>query len=248
MALPGSMVCMQLTAHPQARPQQQYRERLLQEVLSYRPGSVLEVGSGSGAFLRSAAASGVPLHGIDPDATRVRELESEGFDVQTGVAQALPFDAGSFDVVVFSYTAHHIADWPAALSEALRVCRRGVVVLGPWYDERIPSQATALAFDRWCKQIDRANGMVHNDCLDAQALLGAQTPKHAGLSVRYEYMLALLELGVPALEEAAAAQLAEASEPERWRPALAGILSSAHANGYSDDGAILLAITKYSQP
>jgi SAM-dependent methyltransferase len=159
----------------------------------------------------------------------------------------LPFEAESIDLVVFSYTAHHIANWPAALSEALRVSRRGVVVLDPWYDERIPSQATALAFDRWCKRIDRANGMVHNDCLDAQALLGADTLARPGLRVKYEYMLALSELGVPALEEAATAQLAAAQEPERWRLALAGILNAAQATGYSDDGAILLAITKYSE-
>jgi hypothetical protein len=60
-------------------------------------------------------------------------------------------------------------------------------------------------------------------------------------------MLALSELGVPALEEAATAQLAAAQEPERWRLALAGILNAAQATGYSDDGAILLAITKYSE-
>ncbi|HEV8689437.1 MAG TPA: class I SAM-dependent methyltransferase [Ideonella sp.] len=240
---PGSIARMPPTIGPQAR----YRDRLLQEVLSHRPSQVLEVGSGSGAFLRSAASSGPKLQGIDPDASSVRKLREEGFDVQVGVAESLPFEAESIDLVVFSYTAHHIANWPAALSEALRVSRRGVVVLDPWYDERIPSQATALAFDRWCKRIDRANGMVHNDCLDAQALLGADTLARPGLRVKYEYMLALSELGVPALEEAATAQLAAAQEPERWRLALAGILNAAQATGYSDDGAILLAITKYSE-
>jgi len=231
---------MQPTISPQAR----YRARLLAEVLSHQPRSVLEVGCGSGTFLRSAAISGLKLHGIDPDATSVRKLQEEGFDVQIGVAQALPFEAASFDLVVFSYTAHHIANWAAALSEALRVCCVGVVVLDPWYDERIPSQATALAFDRWCKRIDRAGGMVHNDCLDAAALLDADTLARRDLRVKYEYMLWLSELGVSALEAAAEAQLAEAREPALWRPALAGILHTAHASGYSDDGAILLAITR----
>lgn len=233
--------------HVTTRPQAQYRDRLLREVISYRPVSVLEVGCGGGAFLRSAASSGLELHGIDPDSTLVGQIQEEGFVAQVGIAEALPFQTASFDVAVFSYTAHHIANWAAALSEALRVCRLGVVVLDPWYDDRIPSQATARAFDRWCKCIDRSNGMVHNDCLDAAALLGADTLVRPDLSVKYEYMLSLSELGVSGLEAATAAKLAEAQDPARWRPALEVILHSSHASGFSDDGAILLAIARHSE-
>jgi SAM-dependent methyltransferase len=195
-------------------------------------------------FLRSAAASGIKVRGVDPDVAAVSKLQDDGLDAQVAAAEALPFPDAGFDLVVFSYTAHHIADWAAALSEALRVCRIGVVVLDPWYDDRIPSQATARAFDRWCKCIDRANGIVHNDCLDAAALIGERALTRRDLHVQYEYILSLKELGVPALEAAAAAQLAQAREPERWRAALADILHAARANGFSDDGAVLLTAIK----
>ncbi|MGL4576742.1 MAG: class I SAM-dependent methyltransferase, partial [Burkholderiaceae bacterium] len=165
-------------------PQAQYRERLLSEVISFRPQSILEVGCGSGAFLRSAATLGVSLQGLDPDAALVRKIQSEGFTAQVGVAEDLPFKEASVDVVVFSYTAHHIYDWPKALAEALRVCRLGVVVLDPWYDDKFSSQLNTRAFDEWSKSIDRANGMVHNDCLDAQALLSTEVLARADLFIK----------------------------------------------------------------
>lgn len=222
----------------------EYREQLLREVVSFEPSSLLEVGCGSGTFLRSVNSLGIALCGIDPDAESVRKLESEGFSVQMGVAEALPYPDAAYDLVVFSYTAHHIGNWPGALAEALRVARLGVVVLDPWFDASIPSQSVALAFDRWCKAIDRSNGLVHTDCLDAGTLLGTLVHTSGGHLIRYEYLLTLYELGVPYLQQAASEQLAKALRPEPWQVELEDILRSAHAHGCSDNGAILLVVSK----
>ena len=163
-----------------------------------------------------------------------------------GVAEALPYPDAAYDLVVFSYTAHHIGNWPAALAEALRVARLGVLVLDPWFDAKIPSQSVALAFDRWCKAIDRSNGLVHTDCLDATALLGSLVHTSGTHLVRYEYLLTLYELGVPYLEQAVSEQLAGAAQPETWRTESEQILRRAHAHGVSDNGAILLVVSKRS--
>jgi SAM-dependent methyltransferase len=231
---------MQTTIHPQVL----YRERLVRAVLAYRPTEVLEVGCGGGTFLRSAPLKDITLRGIDTDPDSIRKLRSEGFAVEVGAAEALPFESNSFDVVVFSYTVHHIADWPRALAEALRVSRLAVVILDPWYDERIPSQANTSAFDRWCKLIDRSNGMVHNDCLDAAAILNLRTPLTSHLSVTYEYVLILSPVEVSSFEEAAIEKLAGSKDPERWQPGLTEILNAAAQDGFSEDGAVLLSITK----
>jgi SAM-dependent methyltransferase len=224
----------------------EYREHLLREVASFDPTSLLEVGCGEGTFLRLAASLGAALHGIDPHAESVRKLQGEGFSVQTGVAEALPYPDAAHDLVAFSYSAHHIGNWPKALAEALRVARLGVLVLDPWFDANIPSQSVALAFDRWCKAIDRSNGIVHADCLDTTALLGTLVHNSGGYLVRYEYLLTLYELGVPYLQQAASEQIARALHPDLWQKESEEILRSAQVHGFSDNGAILLVISKRS--
>jgi SAM-dependent methyltransferase len=231
---------MQTPIHPQGF----YRERLALAVHSYQPTDVLEVGCGGGTFLRSMESKAVKVFGIDPDPVLIEKLRSEGFAAEVGSAESLPFKANSFDVVVFSYTAHHIANWSQALKEAVRVSRQAVVILDPWYDERIPSQASTSAFDRWCKLIDRSNGMVHNDCQDAAAMLEPLNPLPVNLSVKYEYILILSALEVSAFEEPANAKLAEAQDPNRWRQGLERVMSEAAGSGFSEDGAVLLTITK----
>jgi SAM-dependent methyltransferase len=222
----------------------EYREQLLREVASFNPASLLEVGCGDGTFLRLAASLGAALHGIDPHAESVRKLQREAFSVQTGVAEALPYPDGAHDLVVFSYAAHHIGDWPTALAEALRVARLGVVVLDPWFDASIPSQSVGLAFDRWCKAIDRSNGIVHNDCMDAAALLGTLARSSSEYGVRYGYLLTLYELGVPYLQRIASEQIARARNPDVWQEESEEILRSAQVGGFSDSGAVLLVISK----
>jgi SAM-dependent methyltransferase len=229
------------------QPPPEYREQLLREVASFDPVSILEVGCGDGTFLRFAATLGAALHGIDPHAESVRKLQGEGFSVQAGVAEALPYPDGAHDLVVFSYTAHHIGNWPAALAEALRVARLGVLVLDPWFDARIPSQSVALAFDRWCKAIDRSNGIVHTDCLGAVDLLGTLVHDTGGYMVRYGYLLTLYELGVPYLRQAASEQMARASHPDLWQKESEDILRSAQVHGFSDNGAILLVIANQAK-
>lgn len=226
------------------RPQAHYRQRLLREIASLKPERVLEVGCGGGAFLRSAAALGVAVEGIDSDEPCVARLRDEGFSVRAGQAQSLDYADASVDVVVFSYTAHHIADWQRSLLEAVRVCRRAVLILDPWYDIGIASQAVALEFDRWCKAIDRSTGMVHNDCMDAKALLSPVRERLPGFTVQVDYMLVLQELGARYLAEAAEQQLRQASDPGRWQLALDVISRQAQAHGFSDDGAILVVVSK----
>jgi len=110
-----------------------WRPRLVRDVLNGDPREVLDLGCGTGtlAIAMARAAGRARITGIDGDAeildiARAKE-GSEGIDFVGGLADALPFDDGSFDRVVCSLLLHHLdpAVKRAALAEARRVLRRG---------------------------------------------------------------------------------------------------------------------------
>jgi ubiquinone/menaquinone biosynthesis C-methylase UbiE len=93
---------------------------------------VLEVGCGSGAVARVLARwPGVAqVHGIDPSPIlldRARQLAAriDNLDFREADGRALPFDADSFDVVVFHTALCHMPAPERALAEAYRVLRPG---------------------------------------------------------------------------------------------------------------------------
>jgi ubiquinone/menaquinone biosynthesis C-methylase UbiE len=91
--------------------------------------SVLEVGCGTGHFTRWLAERGFQVVGLD--LSRVMLLEAAKYNGQRYVladASALPFDGRSFDVVALITTLEFLADQRQALSEAVRVARKGLLL------------------------------------------------------------------------------------------------------------------------
>lgn len=224
-------------------PQAVYRQKLLEEIVALRPKRILEVGCGGGTFLRSAATIGAELHGVDPDPALIEPLRQEGFSVEVGRAEQLAYADNSFDVVVFSYTAHHIGDWNKALKESLRVAQ-SVVVLDPWHDITIPSQAMAARLDQWSKTIDGATGMVHKDCMNAATLLEPMRDRLPTLDIRYAYMLMLRPTGIGEIRQYIHEQLKKAPDAQQWKASADSLLADVEANGCSEDGAVLLCIAR----
>lgn len=116
-----------------ALPEQRaMRDAYLSE-LGLRDGArVLEVGCGTGPVTRDIAARpGVGgVVGVDPSPAfiaRARELAAGMPNVafQTADGRSLPFDAASFDVVVFHTTLCHVPEPELCLHEARRVARSG---------------------------------------------------------------------------------------------------------------------------
>ncbi|MFK7601174.1 class I SAM-dependent methyltransferase [Deinococcus sp. SM5_A1] len=90
----------------------------LLEALNLPPNAdLLDIGAGEGALVkewrRRSAGRG---EGIDP---------SPGAGIHRGVAEALPYMAGAFDVALLVRTLSHLPDAGAALREAWRVLRPG---------------------------------------------------------------------------------------------------------------------------
>ena len=100
--------------------------------------SVLDVGTGTGVLAEAFAGVGMKVTGIDPnpELLEVARLHVPNVVFQTGAAEKLPFDEGSFDLVMMGHVLHEADDPAAALAEAKRVARRRVAVLEwPYVDE-----------------------------------------------------------------------------------------------------------------
>jgi SAM-dependent methyltransferase len=96
---------------------------------------VLEVGCGSGVFLRAAADRGAAVFGLDAsvaliELARARVPEA---DLSVGDLQLLPYEDDDFDVVVGFNSFFFADDMVAALREAQRVAKNGSpVVIQVW--------------------------------------------------------------------------------------------------------------------
>lgn len=220
-----------------------YRDEFRRRVLAGRPRSILEVGAGAGAFLKTVKSQVDRLVGLDPSGEQVSNLRLEGFEAVEGSAERLPFADGEFDVVVFSFTPHHVSDWNAALNEALRVSRNGVEILDVWYDETIADQRTTAALDRWYKTIDRRTGMVHNDVLSPGAILA---PVIARRDITYDYACRRIAspLSIAETMEHGREKLAKVDNDTALAHAFEEIIAAGHRDGMTDEGAILMTIEK----
>jgi ubiquinone/menaquinone biosynthesis C-methylase UbiE len=93
--------------------------------------SVLDVGCGTGVFLRLCADRGARVAGIDATETllaRARTRVPEG-DLRLGDMQALPFADDAFDLVTGFTSFFYATDVVAALREAARVSRRDIAIV-----------------------------------------------------------------------------------------------------------------------
>jgi ubiquinone/menaquinone biosynthesis C-methylase UbiE len=90
-------------------------------------GRILEVGCGTGHWLRSLRERGVRVAGVDLSASMLEYARAQAPDAALvqGSAENLPWAHGSFDRVFYINAFHHFQDKVASLREAARVLRRG---------------------------------------------------------------------------------------------------------------------------
>ena len=96
---------------------------------------VLDVGCGSGVFLRAAADRGAEVYGLDAARTLVEIAAARvpEADLRVGDIEFLPYGDDSFDLVTGFNSFFFAADMTAALREAGRVAKPGdPVVIQVW--------------------------------------------------------------------------------------------------------------------
>jgi SAM-dependent methyltransferase len=111
--------------------------RLLAKLLRTFPQActALEIGCGTGHFARWLAAQNLQVTGLDISAPMLAEARKlNGLSYLEGDALDLPFGERSFDLAVLITTLEFVSDPLAALAEAVRIARQGVIlgVLNRW--------------------------------------------------------------------------------------------------------------------
>ena len=114
-------------------PGQARRLRLIEERIPLAGRRVLDVGCGVGQYVRALQALSATAYGVDVERGRVSQgaRQVEGLLVAAG--EALPFRAGTFDVVLLNEVLEHVGDERGTLAEAARVLPAGghLVIYAP---------------------------------------------------------------------------------------------------------------------
>lgn len=222
-----------------------YQQAFRSEVAAFKPASLCDVGCGAGALLMYARSLGIVATGIEPDAGRVAEGNAAGLDIHPGTAEALPFPDESFDVVTFENALHHVTEIGQALAEAMRVARRAIVIVDPWFDLSIPSQRVGDRLERRLKRLDRMAGMVHWDPISAGDIIAAC---NGARSVAVRHLLHLTPMSSEAFQhfagraeqhKDAAAYKADSMDAE-----IAALRVELERSGITEAGALLVTIGK----
>jgi SAM-dependent methyltransferase len=87
----------------------------------------LDLGCGEGRLARDLKRRGYRVVGVDssPTLTRLAREADPAIEVYVTDAAALPFAAGTFDLVVAFMSLHDVTDLPEAVREVARVLERG---------------------------------------------------------------------------------------------------------------------------
>lgn len=108
----------------------------------HRWASVLEVGVGTGRIAEPLGRAGLRVVGLDASRGMLERAAAKGIrKLVQGTAYRLPFSDRVFDTVLFVHVLHMLDDAGAALAEAGRVSRGGVLALM----DRDPTDARGTA-------------------------------------------------------------------------------------------------------
>jgi len=131
-----------------------YIEASLRETLKrmdlYSCRNLLDVGCGTGVLLEKLKNRhpGIHLTGIDSTQEMLdiaAKRLPEDIHIERSLAESLPFEDSSFDIVVSCNMFHYIRKPVAALKEAKRVLKEtGTIVITDWCDDYIPCRICNL--------------------------------------------------------------------------------------------------------
>ena len=95
---------------------------------------VLEVGCGTGLIMKELKNQARTVKGIDISEQMLAKARARGLDVQQGIAEKLPFESNSFDLVYSYKVLAHVEHIREALNEMNRVLRPGGYMVAEFYN------------------------------------------------------------------------------------------------------------------
>lgn len=164
--------------------------KLEEDVRSLGPASVLDVGCGCGLHLTTVLARHCArVVAVDITAhpsTWQEAARSHAVEFCRMDAVALGFAGGAFPLVVERASLHHIARWPDALSEMIRVSSDRVLIEEPIDDPRSEAKQRAQMAQELLLRVQAEVGYPHYLHLDPGTLLSAVRGRAHILSVHVE--------------------------------------------------------------
>jgi len=118
---------------------ERWRDELVPHIVAGDPKRVLDVATGTaGVAIVIARRSRADVVGVDISRDMLdigrRRIEAAGLqgriELEVGRAEELPYDAGVFDAVSYTYVLRYVADPPATIAELARTLRPGGVMAG----------------------------------------------------------------------------------------------------------------------
>ncbi len=103
------------------------RQRFRQGFLDDRPpGSLLDIGCGSGDFAATMRARGWAVRGTDADPDAARDVaHKHGFQVDVGEIHDLAYPSGSIDAITARHVIEHVRDPQRFVRECWRILKPG---------------------------------------------------------------------------------------------------------------------------
>jgi ubiquinone/menaquinone biosynthesis C-methylase UbiE len=150
------------------------------------PLRVLDVGCGTSAMGLLFAEMGHQVTGVDlsegmlAKAREKADAQNLTVDFRTGDAEHLPFDDGSFDVVVNRHLLWTLPHPEIALKEWRRVLKTGGVVLvieGVWKDSSFPGRAKRFVSDGLARILGHSHGGHYDEELRSRLPYDGGVPK-----------------------------------------------------------------------
>ncbi len=220
-------------------------DRFFDRLVALRPASILDIGCGAGRLLARCRDADINARGIDPDQSRIDEASAAGLAAALGDAESLPFAAREFDWAILHMVLHHLRDPAAALAEAARVCRSGILIAEPWYDRSIPSQQRGARLDEWSKRLDRRMERVHRAGLSAEeiaASLAAVAPD--GFTADFEPFAPLEPWTIKQTRDFHAADLASLPPGDSFHTELAALERESAGQPITDSGCLIATLRR----
>jgi malonyl-CoA O-methyltransferase len=116
--------------HAHNRLMEMEQEALVPLLEGILAGRALDLGCGSGRYMRLLAQRGLgDVVGADLSPAMLARARETGWPVVRAAASGLPFAAGSFDLVVCALVVGHVSSLDGVIAESARVLRPGGVLV-----------------------------------------------------------------------------------------------------------------------
>jgi ubiquinone/menaquinone biosynthesis C-methylase UbiE len=92
---------------------------------SATPPAIVEIGCGTGFWLRALIGQGAPIVGLDSSSEMIQRARGSGAMLVRGRAEELPFGDRSVDRIICINALHHFSDRSRFFEESRRILRAG---------------------------------------------------------------------------------------------------------------------------